>query len=68
MKLLNNNEDSVTCEIENRELLMFLAGLREVCYGVEIPCFETRVGFTKETVGKLLQDIVNIADEAKIEQ
>ena len=68
MKLLKSNDNSITCEIDINELRMLLSGIGEICGGVKIPNFETRIGFTKQKVIKLMEDVIDVFDKANIEQ
>ncbi|WP_322629313.1 hypothetical protein [Halothiobacillus sp.] len=68
MKVIDNNGAKLTCEISYEEILIFMAGMREICYGVDIHAFETRMGYSKERVGVLVQQLKSILDEQGIDE
>ncbi|MCW4627806.1 MULTISPECIES: hypothetical protein [Marinomonas] len=68
MKVVDNNGIKLTCEISHEEILILMAGMREICYGVDIHAFETRLGYSKERVGVLVQQLRSILDEQDIDE
>lgn len=68
MKVIDNNGAKLTYEISYEEILIFMAGMREICYGVDIHAFETRMGYSKERVGVLVQQLRSILDEQGIDE
>jgi hypothetical protein len=57
MQALRTEESGVAIELTKDELLMLNAALNEVCNGVRIPEFQTRLGFEKAEVKELLERI-----------
>lgn len=55
MKLLSVTRDSAELNITESELLILNAALNEVCNGIDIAEFETRIGSEKEEVAVLLK-------------
>lgn len=45
-----------------------MAGMREICYGVDIYAFDARLGYSKERVGVLVQQFRSIFDEQGIDE
>lgn len=68
MKVIDNDGTKLTCEISREEILTLMAGMREICYGVDIHAFETRLGYSKERVGVLVQQLRSIIDEQGIDE
>ena len=68
MKVIKNSDEVLTCEINHEEILMLMAGMREICAGVYLPDFDLRMGFSKERVGSLVMNIRNIIDEQGIDE
>ncbi|PRW39775.1 hypothetical protein CSC04_0402 [Enterobacter roggenkampii] len=48
--------------IDENELLILNSALNEICNGISVPEFETRIGASKEDVCALLNDIGKILD------
>lgn len=68
MKVIDNNDKLLTCEISHEEMLILMAGMREICFGVDMHAFDTRIGFSKERVGALVKNLRYILDEQGIEE
>lgn len=68
MKVLENNGESLVCELSHDEVLMLMAGMREICYGVDFHAFETRIGFSREQVGLLVKQFRALVDEQGIDE
>lgn len=68
MRVIDNDGTKLTCEISHDEILILMAGMREICYGVDIHAFETRLGYSKERVGVLVQQLRSILDEQGIDE
>jgi len=67
MKIEKDGKDTVRIEASTTELEILNNALNEVCNGIEVPEFETRVGCSLEDAIKLLT-IINAAlqsDEVK---
>lgn len=52
----------VQLTIDENELLILNSALNEICNGISVPEFETRIGASKEDVCALLNDIGHILD------
>lgn len=49
--------------IDGNELLILNSALNEICNGIFVPEFETRIGASKEDVCALLNDVSHILDK-----
>ncbi|MDY0924197.1 MULTISPECIES: hypothetical protein [unclassified Leclercia] len=49
--------------IDENELLILNSALNEICNGISVPEFETRIGASKEDVCALLNDVSHILDK-----
>jgi hypothetical protein len=49
--------------IDENELLILNSALNEICNGISVPEFETRIGASKEDVCALLNDVGHILDK-----
>ncbi|AXF61876.1 hypothetical protein DVA43_21205 [Leclercia sp. W6] len=49
--------------IDGNELLILNSALNEICNGISVPEFETRIGASKEDVCALLNDVSHILDK-----
>lgn len=49
--------------IDENELLILSSALNEICNGISVPEFETRIGASKEDVCALLNDVSHILDK-----
>ncbi|MFB9135581.1 hypothetical protein ACFSJQ_19305 [Vibrio olivae] len=69
MKVIDNDDttSTLTCEISHEEMLIIMAGMREICFGVDIHAFDTRLGYSKEQVSILVRQLRSILDEQGIE-
>ena len=66
MKILENNEKKIVCEMDHDDILIMKSCLVEVCYGVKIHSFETRIGYKKDRVGNLIKELNKIINNAEI--
>lgn len=55
MKLIGKNGRAYTLEIDEAELDLINNALNEVCNGIDIPEFKTRLGQSQEVAKDLLQ-------------
>jgi hypothetical protein len=60
MKVVEIAPDHLKVELSHDELLIINAALNEVCNGIELFEFETRIGFAKTDVAILLDGINEI--------
>lgn len=63
MDLLSVANDRAELNITESELLILNAALNEVCNGIDVAEFETRIGSGKEEVAVLLKRIGEILDK-----
>lgn len=63
MKVLRKSSQSVHVELTKEEMLLINNSLNEICHGINIPEFQTRIGVTKETAERLLDDIGALYDQ-----
>lgn len=57
MKSIDLKDRSVVIELSDRELILINNALNEVCNGIDVPEFETRLGGTTEEASRLLREI-----------
>ena len=55
MKILSKADNLVTAELSSQDLLAITNSLNEVCNGIDIRAFETRLGCSKEYIQNLLE-------------
>lgn len=63
---INTDNEIVSLSLTRTELVLLNNALNEVCNGVKIPAFSTRLGFTREEAKGLLEKIntvVNTLDD-----
>tara|TARA_B100001093_G_C26558901_1_gene897777 strand:+ start:619 stop:816 length:198 start_codon:yes stop_codon:yes gene_type:complete len=65
MEILGKEKNFVDVRISYNELEMLKNGLNEVCNGLELFEFETRMGFKREEVKSLFSDFKSIIDNIK---
>ena len=63
MKTEDVYDDSVLVHLNRDELALLNNALNEVCHGVKIPAFSTRLGSTREEAKNLLQQIGVLIDK-----
>ncbi len=65
MKSVEISEDSCCVMLKYREMLIINSALNEICNGIDLPEFETRVGAEKLEVEELLESIGSVIDRMK---
>lgn len=63
MQIVKLEGRSAVVEINESELLVLHASLNEVCNGIDVQAFDTRIGSSKESVADLLVEIGGIMDQ-----
>ncbi len=63
MQLLNNDSKSVEVKLSIDELLTIHQSLNEVCNGIDLFEFQTRIGVSREEVLHLMKEISQIINE-----
>ena len=63
MEVIKAAEDRSQIEIDREELLIVNAALNEVCNGIEVFEFETRIGANRWRVADLLRQIGSLLDK-----
>lgn len=63
MELVNLEGRSAVVTIKESELLVLNAALNEICHGIDVQEFDTRIGFSKEFVAGLLGEIGRVLDQ-----
>lgn len=66
MKLLSVARGNADLHVTESELLILNSALNEICNGIDIAEFETRIGSEKEEVTVLLSKIGEILDKMSI--
>ena len=66
MDAVSVDEKKTELSLDNNELLIFYSALNEVCNGISVPEFETRIGASKETAFTLLNDLGRILDKVRL--
>ena len=60
MELIGTNSDMSQVSMSRDELLIISAALNEICNGIEVFEFETRIGATRDRVGALLKQLKSL--------
>lgn len=66
MDAVSVDEKKTELSLDNNELLIHYSALNEVCNGISVPEFETRIGASKETAFTLLNDLGRILDKVRL--
>lgn len=64
MKLISVSSNQIQLVASREDLLVLNAALNEICNGIDLFEFETRVGASRERVASLLAEIKVILDSA----
>jgi hypothetical protein len=62
MRILSSTRDAITIEFSKDELESINNSLNEVCNGIDVPEFSTRMGATKAEVLELLRRVSEALD------
>ena len=68
IKVIDSDGAKLTCEISHEEILIIMAGMREICYGVDIHAFDARLGYSKERVGVLVRQLRSVLDGQGVDE
>ncbi len=68
METIDLNSEQSNIVVSREELLIFNAALNEICNGIDIFEFESRIGVGKERVVKLLKVIGYLLDKMDAKQ
>jgi hypothetical protein len=60
MRFIQTNGTTITLALTTQELEIVNNALNEICHGIDVPGFETRIGATRHDVQALLASI-NVA-------
>lgn len=63
MKLIDSTKEQSQININRDELLIINSALNEICNGIEIVEFETRIGSNRDRVSVLLNEITVLLDK-----
>lgn len=63
MDLLSTTKFDAELKITEKELLILNSALNEICNGIDVAEFETRIGSDKKEVAALLSKIGSILDK-----
>lgn len=66
MDVVSVDEKQTELSLDNKELLILNAALNEVCNGLSVPEFETRIGASKEAAFTLLKELERILDKVSL--
>ena len=66
MDAVSVDEKKTELSLDNNALLILYSALNEVCNGISVPEFETRIGASKETAFTLLNDLGRILDKVRL--
>ena len=66
MDAVSVDEKKTELSLNNNELLILYSALNEVCNGISVPEFETRIGASKEAAFTLLNDLGRILDKVRL--
>lgn len=62
MTIIEHNTREADIRVSSDELVIMNNALNEVCHGIAVPEFETRIGHPLERVQELLNAIGNLID------
>jgi len=62
MRVMKTGNNEFHLAISEQELIIINNSLNEICHGINIHEFQTRIGASKEAVGNLLSQIHAIRD------
>ena len=68
MKVVNSVDNEVACILTRNQILMIKNCLGEVCFGIDLAEFQTRVGFSRNEVGEFVKELKQITDSLGIEE
>ena len=60
MELVESSNQSITLRLSPDEVIILSNALNEICNGIAISEFETRIGYTREDVETLLAELRQI--------
>lgn len=60
MEVVESAHESITLRLATDEVIILSNALNEICNGIWISEFETRVGYTREEVERLLEQFQQI--------
>ena len=63
MDVIDSSRDRVNIFMSRDELLVLNAALNEICNGLDVFEFETRIGASRDFVNGLLREICSVLDE-----
>ncbi|AVF37735.1 hypothetical protein [Rahnella sikkimica] len=63
MELVNLEGRSAVVILNESELLVLNAALNEICNGIDVQEFDTRIGSSKECVAGLLGEVGRVLDQ-----
>jgi hypothetical protein len=64
MNTLAQDQTGVQVRLSMTDLLVLSNALNEVCHGLDVPEFATRLGVERDEAVRLLQEIRDVYDEA----
>lgn len=62
MQIVQANREDIVLRIDKNEILILVASLNEVCHGIDVPEFETRIGASLEQVQAFLNSLTALYD------
>ncbi len=65
MELIETEDKSVSLKVSRDELVMLNNTLNEICNGIDLHGFETRIGYSREEVSSLLAEFRPIIHERR---
>jgi hypothetical protein len=68
MKIICVSKECLEVKFDREELLIINAALNEICNGIELFEFETRIGTDREHVIALLKDVSGLLDASCSEE
>lgn len=63
MKVIEIISNRCTVNVSNQELLIINAALNEICNGIEVFEFDTRIGASRQQVRDLLMQVSALLDQ-----
>ena len=63
MEILDITKLKVTLDMTESELLILSSALNEICNGIDVPEFDTRIGASKDDAASLLERVNSLLDK-----
>ena len=65
MEIIETTKSSATLKLSRQELVIFNNAMNEICNGIDVFEFDTRIGATKDEVRLLLAQVHDLIDRIR---